>query len=247
MDKDNLAELVVNGKSSFDYGIAITYPYVIAHPEIDVSPVSILGHSGDYLTNNHRYKNTTQTLNLYVTKPEEYSTWSQLSGDINQWLTSDKYIDIHLTNLHEWYLEGYVSTPLVLTPSEDSDNIATGSIAFDCKPFMKRVENIHYEDVPETIINNTNFDAEPIFHILGNGNFTVTLNDLDYKIIDVDGEVTINSEEQWTYKSNYSENMSSKVRFPNNDFPVLKVGKNTIKISGNFTKFEYKPNWRRLS
>ena len=239
------AQIIVNQHSTLDFGVYLQYPIVLAHPQVDLNPVQIPGHSGDLLANNHRFQNITQTFNLVIKKPSKYITWSSLSLALQEWLVSDTYQTIILDTLHGWYWEGYLSSPPVITPTNDCD--ATGSISFNCKPYMKRIDSIDFEPVPSMFFNTTDSIAEPIIHIVGNGNFTINVNGTNYELIDVSEEVFIDSEQSWIYQHDEIQNRASWAHFPNNDFPILKQGQNTISITGNYSKFEYKPNWRRLA
>lgn len=244
--KGNDNYLVVNHKSSLDFGVYIQYPVALVHTIPDVTPTSIPGHSGDLITNNHRFQNITQTFNVYANKIDKYDTWSHLSLDFNNWLIGDTYQPFYLASMHEWYWEAYMSAPLTLTPQNDFE--ATGSFSINCKPYLRRTDSLKFRPVPQLVTNTTTEYSEPIFHIVGNGDFTITINGQDFKLSGVDGEIFIDSEEQWIYKHDINENRASTAIFPNNDFPLLKPGQNTIKLSsGSATKFEYKPNWRKLA
>ena len=240
-------DLIVKDQSLIsDYGTYIQYPLVIAHASPELSPVSIAGHSGDLLTSNHRYPNITQTFNLYATTEAGYETWSHLSLDINQWLVSETYQPIYINSQNDWRWEGYLSQPASFTPQNDFE--ATASISFNCKPFMKRLDGAEFKPIVSPVINTEQIFAEPTFHIIGNGDFVIEVNGQDYKLNGVDGEIFVDSEMQWIYKHSMNENRSSLAEFPNNDFPILIPGENTIALkSGTASVFEFKPNWRKLA
>ena len=42
-----------------------------------------------------------------------------------------------------------------------------------------------------------------------------------------------------------TELRTSRAILPNHEYPELIPGKNTISLSGNYSKFEYQPRWRR--
>ncbi|MCZ3844170.1 phage tail protein [Lactobacillus mulieris] len=237
-------KLIVKNKSSTDYGVFIQYPFTLVNTLPEITAVQIPGHSGDLLTNNTRFQNVTQTLNLYIEKPQEYETWSSLSMAIQDWLYSFDYQPIIISSLNDYYLEGYMSQAPVITPQDDM--VATGSVAFNCKPYLKRIDDIDFRSVPSTVIGIETINAKPIFHIKGSGVLTLTVNGQKYVLNGVDDEIFIDGEKEWIYKHDLNQNRMPLAQFPNNDFPELVPGKNTISLSGKYSLFEYKPNWRRL-
>ena len=238
--------LTVNGQKSDEFGIQILYPFTPVHPQYDIASVAVPARSGDLLTSNLRYQNFTQTFNIYAEKPAKYTTWSQLSYSIQEWLTCTGYERISLSSMFPWCWEGYLNAPITLTP--ESDHTATGVISFACKPFLKREDEVDWLPVPNKmpITNEEIFSAQPLWHIVGSGDYTLTVNDTDYQLTGIDDEVYIDSEHFLVYKS-LKESRAGNARFTNHDFPELKPGDNTVKLTGNYTKFEYKPNWRRLA
>lgn len=241
------AHFVVNNHSSLDYGIKITYPFNLSHSTVDISATTIPGHSGDLLTNNHRYNNFTQTINILVQKPPRYTTWSQLAIDINNWLIADKYQLFYFSNLGDWVLEGYLAQALTLEPQDDLQ--AIGTISLNCKPYMKRKDGLIFVPITTNtkIFNSEKESAEPILHVVGKGNIKIAINGNSYYLNNVADEIFIDSEQEWIYHHKFDENMAMHAIFPNNDFPKLLPGNNDISISGKYTKFEYKANWRRLA
>lgn len=241
------AHFVVNNHSSLDYGIKITYPFDLSHSTVDISATTIPGHSGDLLTNNHRYNNFTQTINILVQKPPRYTTWSQLAIDINNWLISDNYRLFYFSNLGDWVLEGYLTQALTLKPQDDLQ--AIGTISLNCKPYMKRKDGLIFVPITTNtkIFNSEKESAEPILHVVGKGNIKIAINGNSYYLNNVADEIFIDSEQEWIYHHKFDENMAMHAIFPNNDFPKLLPGNNDISISGKYTKFEYKANWRRLA
>jgi phage-related protein len=114
-----------------------------------------------------------------------------------------------------------------------------------CKPFLVNDEAIKYQSVPTMPIRNpTKYSSLPLFHIVGNGDFTLTVNNIQYQFKDTDDELFIDSEKWIVYKS-LTERRTSRAILPNHEYPVLVPGKNTISLQGNYSKFEYQPRWRR--
>ncbi|MDK6869370.1 phage tail protein, partial [Lactobacillus paragasseri] len=126
-----------------------------------------------------------------------------------------------------------------------SSNIANVTMSLACKPFLIDDESIKYQPVSILpIYNPTQYNSLPLFHIVGNGDFTMTVNGLDYQFKDTDDELFIDSEKCLVYKS-MTERRTSRAILPNHEYPQLTPGKNTISLNGNYSKFEYQPRWRR--
>lgn len=241
--------LIHHGVSSIKFGAYIVYPTNLISPKLDINQASIPGVSGDYLTSNYRYQNVTQTVVFQVEQPPHYTTWYELQYDLKKWLTpynaegAVQYEPFYCELLGDSHWEAIVTEP----PSWSITNATTAqvTITLTCKPFLKRNDGGQWYPVKDTEVNTEVFSAQPLWHIVGNGDFTLTINDIDYKLNGVDDEIYIDSERFLIYKSK-KENRAAKADFLNHNFPELLPGKNNIKLSGNSTRFEFKPNWRRL-
>lgn len=248
MDVDNFQKLIYNRRSSTDFGALITYPFAITQAKRDVSSVSIPGVNGDYINDNLKYQNINQIIPFTVFRPKQYKSWFDWTAAFTQWLIPNseatyQYQQYNLTLWQGYIYEAVMSDAPVLTIKDET--MATAQITLNCKPFLKREDGINYQPVPARVQNTELSTALPIIHIAGSGDFTLTINDVDYKLTGIDDEVYIDSEKYLVYKS-LSQNRAANALFANNDFPTLKPGWNSIKLIGNYSKFEYKPNWRRL-
>lgn len=114
------------------------------------------------------------------------------------------------------------------------------AVEFEVQPFM-------YEAVPSTltltestsILNMGTFESEPIITVYGQGNITLTFNNSNIILNNIEEKITINSEILNAYDGNLSLNNKMS-----GDFPVLKLGENNISWTGSITKLEVTPNWR---
>ena len=114
------------------------------------------------------------------------------------------------------------------------------AVEFEVQPFM-------YEAVPSTltlteptsILNMGTFESEPIITVYGQGNITLTFNNYNIILNNIEEKITINSEILNAYDGNLSLNNKMS-----GDFPVLKLGENNISWTGSVTKLEITPNWR---
>lgn len=92
-----------------------------------------------------------------------------------------------------------------------------------------------------TIHNTGSFESQPVITVYGSGNITLNINEKPISLTGISGSITIDSVIQDAYSgsNNFNNQMSG-------DFPVFKVGANTISWSGSVSYVVVKPNWRYL-
>lgn len=243
---DNIVSLKFDGKTSSDFGCHLQYPTQIVHAKREITPTSVPGVSGDYLSDNYRYSNITQPLTFFVIRPAQYETWEQLQFAFLDWLTpsfKNKYSKFYLDLIKPYHWLAYLSEAPTWTIS--GIDTATVTLTLNCKPYLV-YQDEKFEPVPSAVISNEKLPAFPLWRIVGDGDFTLSINEMEYKLNNIDGEVFIDTTRFLVYKS-LNEFRGMNVVFPNHEFPVLNPGTNSIKLTGNYSKFEFKPNWRRLA
>lgn len=243
----SFGRLIYHGTGSDYYGAMVVYPLVQATTKRNVSLTSVVGVNGSYINDNLNYTDITQQITFIVERPIFYKDWFTWGMDFGDWLTCKdkfvKYEPFYFDHFRGWHWEAYVSESPTATPQ--SGNIANVTMSLACKPFLIDDESIKYQPVSTLpIYNPTQYNSLPLFHIVGNGDFTMTVNGLDYQFKDTDGELFIDSEKCLVYKS-MTERRTSRAILPNHEYPRLTPGRNTISLSGNYSKFEYQPRWRR--
>ena len=112
-------------------------------------------------------------------------------------------------------------------------------IIFNCRPFKYSTEDeiITITQTGSNIYNEGTFKSEPIIKIFGSGYITLTINDQDISVSDVDEYITVDSVLKDCYKDEVLKNADMI-----GEFPVLNIGENTISFSGNVTKMEIQIN-----
>lgn len=243
----SLGRLIYHGTGSDYYGAMVVYPLVQATTKRNVSLTSVVGVNGSYINDNLNYTDITQQITFIVERPTFYKDWFTWGMDFGDWLTCKdkfvKYEPFYFEQFRGWHWEAFVSVSPVVTPQKD--NIANVTMSLACKPFLINDESIKYQPVSTLPINNpSQYTSLPLFHIVGNGDFVLTVNGLDYQFKDTDGELFIDSEKCLVYKS-MTERRTSRAILPNHEYPVLVPGNNTISLQGDYSKFEYQPRWRR--
>lgn len=123
---------------------------------------------------------------------------------------------------------------LAINPLE-SYNYTIGKVYQENEPILIN----HTRDF--IIYNNGTIEAKPILKLYGSGDITITINNNNITIKNLDEYVVIDSEMMNCYKG--TELRNNKMI---GDFPVLKVGENNFSYLGNLTAFEIQHNTRFL-
>lgn len=114
------------------------------------------------------------------------------------------------------------------------------AVEFEVQPFMyEAAPALLTLTEPTSILNIGTFESEPIITVYGQGDITLTINNLNLILNGIDGKITLNSEILNAYKDVLSLNNKMS-----GDFPVFSVGENIISWAGSVTKLEIMPNWR---
>lgn len=111
---------------------------------------------------------------------------------------------------------------------------------FEVQPFMyEAISSTLTLTEPTSIFNTGTFESEPIITIYGQGDITLTINNLNLILNGIDGKITINSEILNAYSGALLLNNKMS-----GDFPNFSVGENIISWTGSVMKLEIMPNWR---
>ena len=174
--------LIYHNKSSTYFGARVVFPLVQATTKRNVSLTQVVGVNGSYINDNLNYTDITQQITFIVERPIFYKDWFTWGMDFGDWLTCKdkfvKYEPFYFDHFRGWHWEAYVSESPTVTPQ--SSNIANVTMSLACKPFLIDDESIKYQPVSTLpIYNPTQYNSLPLFHIVGNGDFTMTVNGLD--------------------------------------------------------------------
>ena len=129
------------------------------------------------------------------------------------------------------------------------------TLTFNCMPqrFLTSGESVQTYTASGTLSNPTHFDAKPLIHVYGYGNFTISATGYGGVQVEIaNPSVTdfyIDCETMNIYSG--STNLASYVAFKKSgtsqygvDAPVLRPGSNSItKSSSSITKLEITPRW----
>lgn len=228
------------GKDCFnDYGIVIEKRPTISSPKRRVNYIDIPGKSSSIRHDENTYEDITILLECalkskdnIVSKIDEIKAWFFTTGEsdlIFSFQPDKKYIAQVVNAIDFTQIFKYTSKFPIL---------------FNCRPFKYSVQNIPLtvHESGTNIINPGTIESLPIIKIYGSGDTKLKINNYEIGIIDLSGEVIINSEVEDCYDEDLN-NLNYKM---NGRFPVLGVGQNLIQWIGNVDKLEIIPNWRWL-
>ena len=118
------------------------------------------------------------------------------------------------------------------------------SVEFIAEPYEYETSATgNYSVKSFTIANKTTTTALPVIKIYGTGTVVLNINGRGITITGLTSDITLDSELQEAY-TGLTTNMNSSM---NGEFPVLKIGSNTITWTGTVTKVEIDPKWRWLT
>ena len=118
------------------------------------------------------------------------------------------------------------------------------SVDFVADPFeYQKTSSTAYTTKPISLTNQTTAEALPLIKITGTGTVVLNVNGTGVTLTGLTSSITLDSELQEAY-TGLTTNMNSNM---NGNFPVLKIGSNTITWTGTVTKVEIDPKWRWLT
>lgn len=118
------------------------------------------------------------------------------------------------------------------------------SVDFVAEPFeYQKTSSTAYTTKPISLTNQTTAEALPLIKITGTGTVVLSVNGTGITLTGLTSSITLDSELQEAY-TGLTTNMNSSM---NGNFPVLKIGSNSITWTGTVTKVEIDPKWRWLT
>ncbi|GLV61709.1 hypothetical protein Bmyc01_03790 [Bacillus mycoides] len=90
---------------------------------------------------------------------------------------------------------------------------------------------------PATILNPGNIESFPKLEVFGNGDLRIMINEVTFQIKGVTDSVIIDSDLLIAYKGTLPMKTVG-------EFPLFKVGENSIEWSGNVNRILIEPRWR---
>ncbi|MGG5805277.1 phage tail protein [Bacillus mycoides] len=90
---------------------------------------------------------------------------------------------------------------------------------------------------PETVLNPGNIESFPKLEVFGNGDLRIMINEVTFQIKGVTDSVIVDSDLLIAYKGAVPMKTVG-------EFPLFKIGENSIEWSGNVSRILVEPRWR---
>lgn len=95
-----------------------------------------------------------------------------------------------------------------------------------------------------TIVNPTNYESKPVFHITVKGDADLTVNGKKLSMHDIQNDIYIDSSIQDAYHAEGSTYVNDNALLSVGGYPILKTGNNTINLSAGTATLEGR--WRSI-
>lgn len=230
--KLHIPYFIYNGIDSRMMGVIVTAMPPTIRAAQRVESVTVPGRDGSLHETDGSYDNYTKTMECAIKnreKLDDIAAWLTGSGEIIFSSEPDKVYRVTISN--------------TISIAQMMRTFQKFQVSFDTYPFKYSVNK--FDEAlelikPAVILGKGTVYSQPVITMYGTGAITLTINDTEYPLSDVDGYVTINSEIEECYKDVI--NMNSI--FSADEFPRLQPGENIISWTGDVEKIEIIPNWR---
>ena len=255
----DLEYIVFDNRNSLDFNLGIvSVSGLLSTPERDITKVSCPGSDGDLIIDNGSFKNVSIDFEAYIL-PESpqfkavKKSLDSLCMEIKDWLIDEEYFGykkLMSSRQPGYYRYGKIDTKLDI--EDIFRKIGSCTLTFDCKPYIYNeagdiklylTQNKEYE-----LLNPEKYKSKPVITLIGNGNATVTINDIDYEITSVSDKLVIDCERKIVYNADGVPE-TGKLKLINNEFPVFVKGTNFVKfttLDSGIKEVVIEPKWRRI-
>lgn len=236
--------IIFNKKSSTDYRIQVEHPPGYDIPERDYEVIHVPGRNGDIVFAKDSYQNVIRSYDISFGSDRQ--KFPEMARKVVEWLhSSSTYARLEDSYEPDFYRLAIYNESLSIENIEFHGG--RGTIEFNCKPqrFFKMGEKVITltSKSGNYLKNPSVFPALPIITVRGSGQGTINVSGYVVGISNIDGYITIDSENQDCYKGLTNKN---NVVTLDSDFPKLDKEMNQISFSGGVTSMEVIPKWWTL-
>lgn len=246
--------LTYRGKTNLDFDmhldVGTDFEFGTGDPNFDATDIP--GVSKTLLDFNGSYKSFSQRFSFYAIHKDVSA--DEAKRRITEWLLKDPdYHRMELSMRPGYFMEASTNASSLIKFPAYNKRFAKVDLTFTIAPFMYSIDGQEEYTIPNrgilSLNNPEQFESYPLIHIVGNDSVTITVNNNEYKLTSIDGEVYVDSEPtvSMVYKDKNAGGLRNRnAIFPDHNFPVLEPGVNSISISGNYSKATIIPRWRTL-
>ena len=219
---------IFKGIDSKDYMIVNKLPSIIK-AEADIDKIEVEGRNGFLTIDKGTHKGYVKQIECTIRNLDNVDficSWLEGSGDIIFSNELDKIYKATIINQIEFKKVAVTFHRFIIN--------------FEVQPHKYLISNdLITLTSPGAIYNPGSANSKPLIKVYGTGSITLNINSNIINLTNVSGYVTIDSELVDAYKDTLLKNTDT-----NGEFPVFKVGNNTISWTGAVSKLEIIPNWR---
>ena len=219
---------IFKGIDSKDYMIVNKLPSIIK-AEADIDKIEVEGRNGFLTIDKGTHKGYVKQIECTIRNLDNVDficSWLEGSGDIIFSNELDKIYKATIINQIEFKKVAVTFHRFIIN--------------FEVQPHKYLISNdLITLTSPGAIYNPGSANNKPLIKVYGTGSITLNINSNIINLTNVSGYVTIDSELMDAYKDTLLKNTDT-----NGEFPVFKVGNNTISWTGAVSKLEIIPNWR---
>ena len=224
-----------NGVRCTQYGIHVLEQPPVTIPSERVAFTDVPGRSGSLtqLEGDGVYDDMVLTATCLIDDPSripEIAAWLRGSGTVT------------FANRQGGFYHARVVNQIPFEKILRGNPHRSFAINFRCKPFwyLSDVEPITLTTSGTFITNPGSVASEPVITVYGSGEITLMVG-MTITELEITDKITLDTPLMEAYTGATSMNS-----YMSGDFPLLLPGKNAVSWSGNVSKVEIQPNWRRL-
>lgn len=219
-----MLELIIDNKSSADFGLCLAETPSIPSPERDVERVSVRGRHGS-LTKKYAYKDISFSVSLNLLEDDGIKDKLRY---IRAWILNAKKLQLSDDSVFYRIKESNI-------PDIDNELNLLGKFEanFVADPFQFKESKIVTLNSPGKVLYSGTIESEPYIKIYGTGNGSLTFNNDVIHFQDISEYIEIDCENQEAFKEEDPRNDKMI-----GEYPVLQIGMNDISWTGGITKIE---------
>lgn len=219
-----MLELIIDNKSSADFGLCLAETPSIPSPERDVERVSVRGRHGS-LTKKYAYKDISFSVSLNLLEDDGIKDKLRY---IRAWILNAKKLQLSDDSVFYRIKESNI-------PDIDNELNLLGifEAKFVADPFQFKESKIVSLNSPGKVLYSGTIESEPYIKIYGTGNGSLTFNNDVIHFQDISEYIEIDCENQQAFKGTDPRNDKMI-----GEYPVLQIGMNDISWTGGITKIE---------
>ena len=231
-----MRQFIYNGRSSADYGLAVSGEDTFRKPAPDSEHIGIPGRNGDLVISNNRFRNIDVIYHVGIRR----DFLPRYRAFMNAVLSSPGYHRLE-DSYHPGHFRLAVMESSVEPKTGQGNRNAVFDLTFSCKPqmYLKEGEQVRVYTEDATIYNPTVFEARPLLRVYGTG--MIGIGSGTITVTSADGYTDIDCEMMDAYKGGV--NCNGNIQLSGGEFPVLSPGWNGISIGSGITRLELTPRW----